>query len=145
MTSKSAASLPSIRVTTPFSTTSSGSGSFGPFIATRPSSGAGVISISRRSSFSARDAKRADPSDTAEPPCRICDRSLADEGSGERRVPVVEPERPLLELGGPLEVVRQLAPPRPPGHRRLTPQRGRGGANVGRDERAGAGRFERHL
>ena len=39
MTSNSAAGRPSMRVTTPFSRTSSGSGSFGPFAATRPSSG----------------------------------------------------------------------------------------------------------
>ena len=56
--------------TTPSSTTSSGSGSFGPFAATSPSSGSGVTSSSRRSSFAAREAKRADRSATDEPLAR---------------------------------------------------------------------------
>ena len=58
ITSKSAASRPSIRVTTPSTTTSSGAGSFGPCAATRPSSGSGETSCSRCSSRRSRDAKR---------------------------------------------------------------------------------------
>ena len=97
--------------------------------------GCGVISISRRSSFAARDANRAEPSDTAEPsfpvraPPRGRRRPCAAPPS-RRAAPPTPRARPASsgpaaarcrsraagrrargQLGGALEVVRELAPP----------------------------------
>src|ERR671934_94851 len=60
MTSNSSTPRPSIRVTRPSSTASSGSGSFGPSSATRPSSGHGETSTSLRSSRASRATNRSD-------------------------------------------------------------------------------------
>ena len=66
ITSNSAAARPSIRTTAPFSIAGSGSGRSG-LRATRPSSGSGVTSSSRRSSLVAREAKRPDTFRQEEP------------------------------------------------------------------------------
>ena len=162
-------------MTTPFSTTSSGSGSFGPFAATSPSSGRGVTSSSRRSSLAARDAKRADPRlrrvsharalaprTPPPPPGRrrpsrgasqlVEARAHSSSSAGverprsERRV---DREQLVVghagELGRPVEVVRELAPSGRPRDLGLAPQRRRGGANVGCDERARARGLERDV
>ena len=57
--SKRSRGVPSSSLTTPPEITSDGSGSPGPFIATRPSEGSGLISVSRRSGAAARTRKRS--------------------------------------------------------------------------------------
>src|SRR5689334_8031845 len=95
--SHSGSRRPSISTTRPPSTTSDGSGSFGPFAATSPSSASGSIRSSRRSSRSARFSRRSDGKD---PPALVDVRGLAYEDGGRRCIPVLQPAGPVLELRG---------------------------------------------
>src|SRR5439155_7705932 len=101
MTSKSGSRRPSISTARPFSTTRLGSGSFGPFIAIRPSSGQGSIRSSRRSSRCSRLSKRlgrGSLTDPKETPLRVHHPRLTHEGGRERSVELVEPGGPGFEL-----------------------------------------------
>src|SRR4029450_1087629 len=148
MTSKSSALRPSIATTLPFAISRPGSGSFGPSIATSPSSGYGEIRSSRRSPRCSRETKRSDRRAVIRPqqaPLGAGGGRLADEGGAERgRELALQPLRPgfeLLrgravgpqrridledgparnrgELGRPREVVRELRPAGRERHRRL--------------------------
>src|SRR3954454_2091322 len=85
----------------PSSITSEGTGSFGPSKATRPSSASGSISTSPSSSRAARASYRADRRSAGkEAPLAVHGEALPHERRGRRGVPLVEPDRPVLELGG---------------------------------------------
>src|SRR6185437_11374659 len=158
MTSNSSAPRPSIRVTRPSSTTSSGPGSFGPSNATSPSSGHGEMSSSLRSS---RATKRSDLRGTSlmdgqKPALRVDRERLPDErGHARSRKLAFEPLSPRFQLGGggaaraqrcvdlehrvggnggelgrPQQVLGERHPPRREGHRSLSLDRLRVRADV---------------
>src|SRR2546427_9171050 len=164
---------PSSQTTRPCSTFSPGAGSFGPFIATSPRSGCGVIRTSRRSSRRSRSANRLDRWVIGEKEIPLgVDRSrFPDEGGGLRRPEVaLEPLGPALELLGgramrtkggvdledhlvgharqlsrALEVGCELRAAGYERHLRLELERLRGRAHLRRVQPSGAKRVEREL
>src|SRR5204862_4648876 len=90
--------------TRPSSTTSSGSGSFGPSSATRPRSGHGETSTSLRTSRASRATSRSDLRGASligreQASLLVCLQGLTDEGRGpRRRVFVFEPRGEILQL-----------------------------------------------
>src|SRR5882724_5809607 len=103
MASNSSSLRPSSNTTRPCSIFRPGSGSFGPFIATSPRAGSGVIRTSRRNSRRSRSTNRLDRGliSDEEIPLRVDRPRFPDEGGGQRRLELsFEPVGPRLELLG---------------------------------------------